>query len=81
MTVIADNENYLVEYEAKMMSITSRETGLTISFTGARIAGDFRDCLKTHPIDRVVQTYVRMASKFAKWERMYKRLPEIGEAA
>lgn len=61
MTVLASTADHLVEFEAGILTITRRSDGHAVSLTGKGIAGHFRDCLKTHTPERVVETWIRLA--------------------
>jgi hypothetical protein len=71
MTILASTADYLVEYEAGMLTIARRYDGNCIGLTGRGIAGQFRDCLKTHGAERTIQTYIRMVPG-ATWQPLYK---------
>lgn len=80
MTVLIDTDKWLVEYEARHLFITNRETGLSATMQGTRIASDVRSCLRTHTPDRVAQCYAQIADSVkCEWARHYKRLPKTGE--
>lgn len=69
-TVLAATAEYLVEYAGGMLTIARRSDGHCIAFTGRRVAGEFRDCLKTHSPERVIACYIRMAP--GAWAPLYK---------
>lgn len=73
MTILASTADHLVEFEAGILTIARRTDGYCLAMKGKRIAGDFRDCLKTHAPERVIQTYMRLAQQ-AKidWTPLYK---------
>lgn len=72
MTILAETENNLVEYEHGVLTITDLATGHALAATGKRIAGDFRDCLKTHSPERVTATYIRLLrGRGIEWEPLY----------
>ncbi len=75
MTVLAETENYLVEYDQcgsfRMLTITDKWNGFAKSLFGPRIAGDFRDCLKTHSPEKAIETWLRIAND-QSWEKVYK---------
>lgn len=75
MTVLGETPYYLVEYDQwaghRMLSIIDKFTGQCKVFSGLRVAGEFRDCLTTHPVERVIETYLRMAAR-EPWHPAYK---------
>lgn len=77
MTTLAETPYYLVEYDQwaghRLLGITDKFTGLCKTMTSDRIAGEFRDCLRTHSPERVIQTYLRLAANLP-WEPTYKPL-------
>lgn len=81
MTVLANTQDYYVEFEAGFLSITRRTDGHCLGMKGKGIAGQFRACLKTHSPERVVQTFIRMARN-VQWEPLYKphRIPPYEQA-
>lgn len=79
MAVLIDSPAWLVEFESRCLFVTNRETGLSATLQGARIAGDVRDCLKTHAPDKVAACYARIADSLkCEWQKHYKRLPPVG---
>lgn len=76
MTVLAETADYLVEYEANILTIARYSDGHCKGLRGKGIAGQFRACLKTHPPERVIQTFLTIARK-ADWQPLYKphRMP------
>ncbi len=73
MTVLANTKHYLVEYDQSpvaLLSIVHVESGKAVSLTGKRVAGEFRDCLKTHTADRVIETFIKLGGN--DWRPMYK---------
>jgi hypothetical protein len=80
MTILAITEDYLVEYESGLLTISRYTDGYCLGFSGRRVAGEFRDCLKTHTADKVIETYIKIA-RGAQWEPMYKphRMPRKSE--
>lgn len=75
MTVLASTPDHLAEYEAgaRLLTITRRTDGHCVALTGARVAGEFRDCLRTHAPERVIQTFLRIAGGAgADWTPLYK---------
>lgn len=75
MTVLASTPAHLAEYEpgARMLTIARRSDGQCVAMTGARIAGDFRDCLRTHAPAQVIATYLRIAASLGiEWSPLYK---------
>ncbi len=71
MTVLATTPDHLAEFEFGQLTITRRTDGRALAFTGSRVAGEFRDCLKTAAPARVIGTYLRMFSG-QEWGPMYK---------
>lgn len=73
MTILANTAAHLVEFECGFLSIHRRSDERHLALTGKRIAGDFRACLKTHPPERVIATFIRMAGPGVTWHApMYK---------
>lgn len=72
MTVLAQTDDYLVEYERPLLTIARFSDGHCLGFEGKRVAGEFRGCLKTHPAERVIETYIRMVGPQPNWEPLYK---------
>lgn len=73
MTILAETADHLVEFDqapTPMLTIADKATGMVKAMTGQGIAGQFRDCLKTHAPERVIQTFLRLAPW--PWEPMYK---------
>lgn len=67
MTILANTPEYLVEFEAGILTISRRSDGMHVALEGRGIAGQFRECLKTHEPNRVVQTFLRMPRKPVTW--------------
>lgn len=63
MTILANTRMHLVEFESGVLTISRRSDQWHLAMTGKRIAGDFRDCLKTRPAELVVATYIRLAQQ------------------
>lgn len=79
MKPLIDTTNWLVEFESGCLFVTDRATGLSATMTGPGIAGDVRDCLKTHTPDDVAACYARIANGIGcAWEAHYKTLPPVG---
>ncbi len=79
MTVLIDTHHWLVEFESRCLFVTDRQTGLSATLQGDRIASDVRDCLKTHGPDQVAACYARIAKSLnCEWEGHYKHLPPVG---
>ncbi|WP_419902091.1 hypothetical protein [Kiloniella sp.] len=72
MTILAETQDYLVEYETGLLTIARYSDGHCIGFKGRRVAGEFRDCLKTHSPERVVETFIKAAGPNPKWGPLYK---------
>ena len=75
MTTLANTARFLVEYDApKYLTITARQTGLSKTAVGRRIAGDFRDCLKAKGgyADATCEFYLKHILKGDEWTRIYK---------
>lgn len=68
MTILASTPAYVVEHESGVFSIMRRADNMGLHMTGKRIVGDFRDCLRTHAPERVIQTYIRLGESVTKWE-------------
>jgi len=75
MTLLAETSEYLVEYEryaGGMITIARYSDGHALAFTGKRVSGEFRDCLRTHSPETVIQTYIRMAKGMKiEWSPFY----------
>jgi hypothetical protein len=67
MTILANTPEYLVEFEARVLTISRRSDGMHVALEGRGIAGQFRECLKTHEPNRVVQTFLRITGKPLTW--------------
>lgn len=79
MTILANTPDHLVEYDAGMLIIHRRSDEKYMALRGRGIAGQFRDCIKTHGAERTIATYTRIAGPNPTWhEPMYKkgRMPE-----
>lgn len=78
MTILAKTDLYLVEYEAGFLSIARYSDGYCKAAKAKGIAGQFRDCLKTHSAERTIEVYLRMMRRF-DWEPLYKpeRMPGV----
>jgi len=76
MTILAMTDDYLVEYESGILTISRYSDGYCKACKGKRVAGDFRDCLKTHSVEKVIDVYLKMIAKFP-WQPLYKpsRMP------
>jgi len=67
MTILASTPDHVAEFEAGFLSIHRRADERHLALTGKRIAGDFRDALKTYPPERVIATFIRMVGPSATW--------------
>lgn len=67
MTILANTPEYLVEFEAGILTISRRSDCMHVALEGRGIAGQFRECLKTHDANRVVQTFLRMPRGPLNW--------------
>lgn len=76
MTVLAQTESHLVEFEFGVLTIARYSDGHCLMLKGRGIAGHFRDCLKTHSPQRVTETFIRMC-RGQEWQPLYKphRMP------
>ena len=76
MTILADTPEHLVEFESGLLTIARRTDGHCVALNGRGIAGQFRDCLRTHSPERVVQTFLRIA-RGQEWQPLYNpaRMP------
>lgn len=76
MTILAKTPDYLVEFEANMLTIARYSDGHCIALQGKGIAGEFKACLKTSPVERVIEVFIKMVSG-AAWQPLYKpaRMP------
>jgi len=71
MTILAITADHLVEFEAGFLTIARYSDGYCKGAKAKGIAGQFRDCLKTHTPERTVECFLRMMRKF-EWEPLYK---------
>ena len=71
-TVLAATPEYLAEYQraGRLLTIARRSDGHAVALTGPSVAGDFRDCLRTHTPERVCETFAAIAG--ADWHPLYK---------
>lgn len=67
MTVLAVTASHLVEFESGLLSVIRWDDGRALSFTGRRVAGEFRDCLRSHGAERATATFIRIAGPGADW--------------
>jgi hypothetical protein len=76
VTILAKTQDHLVEFESGMLTIARYTDGHCIGLAGKGIAGQFRECLKTHTPERVIATFLRMDPK-ATWQPLYcpERMP------
>lgn len=76
MTILAETKDYLVEFEARLLTISRYSDGHCKGYSGKRVAGEFRDCLKTHTPERVIDLYLKMF-RGQDWQPLYKpeRMP------
>lgn len=75
---LIDSPRWLVEHESGLLWLTDRSTGLTAALKGPLVR-EVRDCLRTHPPDRVAETYKRLADYAGcPWQPIYKRIPPCG---
>lgn len=74
--IIAKSDKYLVEFEDNYLSIARYEDGHAFMFRGKGALQQFRDCLKTHDVNRVVEVFAKMRGG-AVWSPIYKpeRMP------
>ena len=75
MTILAQTPYYLAEYDAcggvRMLSIIDRCTGMGKAIYGPRIAGDFKDCIRTHGAERSIKTWLKIMDG-QPWLQFYK---------
>lgn len=71
MTILAKTADHLVEFENGVLTIARYSDGHCVGLTGRGIAGQFRDCLKTHAPERVVETFLRIVRN-QMWQPLYK---------
>ena len=76
MTILAKTDEHLVEFECGVLTIARYSDGHCLGLRGKGIAGQFRECLKTHSPKRVVATFIRMCHG-QEWQPLYKpaRMP------
>ncbi len=76
MTILAYTSEYLVEYESGqgggLLTIARHMDGHCKGLTGRGIAGQFRDCLKTHSPAKAVEVFLKMA-KSRGWAPLYTK--------
>lgn len=72
MTVLACLPDYLAEYEprGRLLTIARRSDGHCVAFTGPKVAGDFRDCIRTHGAAHTVARFIAWARD--DWRPLYK---------
>lgn len=78
MGVIANTANYHVEFDAGYLWITRKADLMTITVQqkGKGVAGHFRDCMRTHSVDKAAEVFGRLSEHAGnRWERIYKRDP------
>jgi hypothetical protein len=75
MTVLINTQAWVVEYDARHLWVTKRETAMTLPIAGTSLVKMVRDCLKTHTPDRVAETCSRLLGPNAEWVRLYKAMP------
>lgn len=63
MTVLAATRHYLAEYESGQLTISRAVDGRCVAFEGRGVAGQFRECLKTHGPERTVAKWVLWAEQ------------------
>lgn len=66
-TLLASTADHVAEYEGGTLTIIRRADGLGFAMTGKGIAGQFRDCLRTHAPEKVIETFIRMAGPGVQW--------------
>lgn len=74
MTILAYTSEYLVEYTIPgggLLTIARHGDGHCKGLIGQGIAGEFRDCLKTHSPAKVIEVFLKMALN-AEWRPLYK---------
>ena len=76
MTIITTTPEYLVEFEAGILTIARYSDGHCIALKGHGLSGQFREALKKHGKDRTIRTYLKIDPK-ATWQPLYKpdRMP------
>lgn len=73
MTILARTDDYCAEYESGLLTIVRRTDGAFKAFSGRRVAGEFRDCLKTHTPERVFEVWIKMFPQDGWTLGMYKK--------
>jgi len=68
LTILAETDAYLIEYEAGTLTVARYSDGHCLVVPYERAAGMFRDCLKTHSIERTIECFIRMG------EAAYRRM-------
>lgn len=76
MDPIINTAAWLMEKDAaNTVSLTNRETGLTLMLQGRGIIGGIKDALKTHSPDKVAAVYAKAGHDPADWVKVYKIVP------
>lgn len=73
MTILAYASEHLVEYTRAgggLLTIARHGDGHCKGLTGKGIAGQFRDCLKTHPPGKVIDIFLKMV-RGGEWRPPY----------
>ena len=71
MTILTHTAEYLAEYEGGILTISRDTDGHCKALKGRGIAGNFRDCLKTHNHEHVIKIWLKMM-RGQIWQPLYK---------
>lgn len=76
MSILAITPAHLVEFEVGILTIARFSDGACITLKGKGIAGEFRDCIRTHGEERATATFLGIAGS-QPWVPLYKphRMP------
>ncbi|MBN8557862.1 MAG: hypothetical protein J0L74_09360 [Burkholderiales bacterium] len=71
MTILAATTEHLVEFEAGILTIARYSDGHCLTLKATGIAGQFRDCIRTHGAERATATFIRICRN-QDWAPLYK---------
>lgn len=72
MTIVLSTPDYVVEHEPRhrLLTIARRADGQCLAFQGRRVAGQFRDCVRTHGSDYTLGRWIAWGRD--AWTPLYK---------
>ena len=75
MTLLAKTKDYLVESCASpgngyMVTVARREDGHCVALHGRSIVANFKACVKSHGVDRAIESWIRANRNV--WKPLYK---------